>query len=335
MSKVPSPQPPQPTQFDRRRVMVAAGGSLVAWMLAGCRPAPALTRVGVIRWIGYEPLVLARELGLLDESRGVRLVELPSNTTALMALASGDIDAATLTLDECLVAIEGGVDARVLWVFDESAGADVVLARPPIATLAELRGKRIGVEQTAAGALMLGQVLDAAQLTPAEIQLVQMTADQHLSAYREGGVDALITFEPYAAQIQRCGARRLIDSRSFPGLIVDVLVARSAALEGTEARFTALARAYFSALQHVQAQPIDARRRMGERLGLSEAEVTAALAGIRVFDVDGNRRWLSGPAPALYASAQRVAGELRRAGILRRAPALDHLIDDRFLPKDL
>ena len=59
-----------------------------------------------------EPLFLARELGYYNDAR-LRLVELPSSTANLMALASGEVEAATLTLDELLIAREGQLDTAV------------------------------------------------------------------------------------------------------------------------------------------------------------------------------------------------------------------------------
>ncbi len=71
------------------------------WLARAVMPVP-LTRVGGILWVGYEPLFLARDLGRYDAGT-LRLVEMPSNTANLMALATGELEAATLTLDEFLL----------------------------------------------------------------------------------------------------------------------------------------------------------------------------------------------------------------------------------------
>lgn len=127
--------------MDRNRRRLLAMAALAPMLHQGGCGAPALTRVGGIVRIGHEPLFLARELGLYDPRR-LRLIEMPSNTSAL-------------TLDECLLAREGGVDLRVITVFGYSTGADIVMVRPEIVRLEDLKGLRIGVEETAASALML------------------------------------------------------------------------------------------------------------------------------------------------------------------------------------
>jgi len=313
-----------------RRDVLASLLTLPLW--AGCQPARPLVRVAGIVWVGYEPLFLARELGLLDES-AVRLVEMPSNTASLMALASKEVEAACLTLDECLLAREGGLDVRVILVFDDSAGADVVMARPPLRTPRDLAGRRIGVEETAVGALTLSKTLEIAGLAPAEVVKVPVTADRQLAAYQAGEVDALVTWEPYASRLEALGARRIIDSRAFPGLIVDVLVAQASALAAAAESFRQLTAAYFAALDHFLQKPADAARRMAPRLGIPPEAVARAYAGVRMMDRRANRTWLGEGGERLTAAAIQVQTLMLQNGLLRRPVTLAGLADARFLPE--
>lgn len=315
----------------RRRFLVAS--ALAPLVLAGaCSAPPPLTRVGGILWIGCEPLFLARELGLYDPDV-LRLVEMPSSTASLMALATGELEAATLTLDEFLLAREGGLDVRVILVFDDSAGADAVMSRPGIERLEDIKGKRIGVEETAAGALVLAKLLEKAQLAPDEVVRVQVTGDRHLEAYMAGEVDVLVTWEPFATQLQAQGARRIFDSRHFPGLVIDVLVAHADALERTPEAFRKLLAGHFQALDYLRASPDDAFRRMAPRLGVSPDEVRAALQRVHLMDRAANRGWLGGPQPGLLSTAENVARVMVSSGLLKKVPALEGLADPRFLPE--
>jgi NitT/TauT family transport system substrate-binding protein len=128
-----------------------------AFLLSGCHPHVPM-RVTAHPWVGYEPMFLARQHGWLD-TRLVRLVETPSASDSLHLLGHGLVEAAALTLDEVLRARALGLPLVVPMVFDVSAGADGVLARQPVQP-AELAGARIGVEQSAVGALMLAALLE-------------------------------------------------------------------------------------------------------------------------------------------------------------------------------
>jgi NitT/TauT family transport system substrate-binding protein len=292
---------------------------------------PPLTRVGCIVWIGYEPLFLARDLGFLDPRR-LRLVEMPSNTSSLMLLATGDLEAATLTLDECLLAREGGVDLRVILVFDYSAGADVVMARPEIVRLKDLKGRRIGIEETAASGLVLAKLLEHARLAPLDVEKVALTSGRQIEAYRNNQVDALVSWEPFATQLETHGARRLFDSRAIPGLLVDVLVARTDALDAAPDNFRELVARHFQAQEHLHSVPDDALRHMAPRLRLSDADMRTALQGIRMLDRNANRDWLQGVNPSLKAAAAQLGQTMRTLDLLQRAPDVRDLADPRFLP---
>lgn len=319
--------------MDKRRRRFLATTALAALALgSACSRQLPLTRVGGITWIGYEPLFLARELGLYDPDT-LRLVEMPSNTANLMALATGDVEAAALTLDECLIAREGGLDLRAILVFDYSAGADVVMSRPGLDRLEDIRGKRIGVEETAAGALMLAKLLEQAGLAPDEVVKVRITADRQLQAYSTGEVDVLVSWEPFATQLQSQGAQRLFDSTHFPGLIVDVLVAHADALERSPEAFRQLLAGYFQALEYLRKSPGDACSRLAPRLGVSPDEVRTALQGIRLMDLAANRNWLGGASPGVVRSAENVGRIMVSSGLLKRNPVLDGLADPRFLPE--
>lgn len=317
--------------MDRNRRRLLATAALAPLMQLGGCAVPPLTRVGSIVWIGYEPLFLARELGFYDPRR-LRLVEMPSNTSSLLLLATGDIEAAALTLDECLLAREGGVDLRVILVFDYSAGADVVMVRPDILRLEELKGRRIGVEEAAASALVLAKLLEHAGLAPHDVNKVRLTSGRQVEAYRTKQVDAVVSWEPFATQLEAEGARRLFDSRALPGLLVDVLVARTDALDAAADNFRRLVAGHFQAQQRLQSSPDDALRRMAPRLHLSDVDMRIALQGIRMLDRAANRDWLDGASPRLTGAATELVQTLLPLGLLRRVPDLHGLADPRFLP---
>lgn len=313
-----------------------AGASFGVWMplaaVPGCRPAPPALRVALNGWIGYSPFFLAQELGHVPESV-VRLVEFPSNTASMMSLVNGEVTAAALTLDELLLAREGGLDVRAALVFDESAGADVLMARQNITQLANLRGKRIGVESTAVGALMLSRVLETAQLSPTDVVKVPLTVDQHVAAYQAQQIDAVITFEPMASRLRALGARPLLDSSSFPGLIVDVLVVSARINPQQSEQLRQLINGHFLALQHLRINPANAARLLASHQQIPANEVLSAFNGIRLANDAANRGWLGGQNPGLGASARSVGQLMVAAHLLQRQPDTATLCDPRFLPE--
>lgn len=290
-----------------------------------------LLRVATHVWPGYELLYLAREQGYYDERR-IRLVELTSATETASALRTGAVEAGALTLDEALSLVGRGVEVRIVLAFDDSAGADVLLAHPDIADLAGLRGRRIGAENSAVGALLLDAALQTAGLTPADITLTPLTVDEQLAAYRAGRVDAVVTFDPVAAQLRAEGARPLFDSRQIPHQIVDVLVVRSDALHRHGKALELLIAGYFRALRDWRDRAPQLAPLLAPRLRLAPPEVIHAFQGLRLFGLAENRQLLAGSEPALERAAGVLSERMVARRLLRAAPPPGPLADARWLP---
>jgi NitT/TauT family transport system substrate-binding protein len=314
----------QPT--GTRRCFLGAMGGAVVSVLAGCSPlAQEPIRVGAHVWPGYELVYLARHLGMLNAQQ-VRLIETPSATASLRSFSSGSMEAACLTLDEVLTAREDGIDLSVVAVLDVSMGADVLIAHPELGSLEQLRGKRIGVEQTAVGAVMLDAVLQRARLTLADVEVRYTTVDGHEAAFDSGAVDALITYEPTKSRLQQAGAVALFSSADVPGLVVDVLAVRTDVLRRRADAVRHLVQAHFQARQAWHDQPDVHAAFLSQRLGLPPEEVPAAFADLELPDRVANRTLLQGESPFLLATVMQLGAVMQKAGLLKQPPLLDGLL---------
>jgi NitT/TauT family transport system substrate-binding protein len=307
------------------------GAPVAAAVVSGCNdPSPPL-RVGTIVFPGYEFLFLARELGWLDPKQ-VRLIELLSSTDNLALMEEGRLDAATLTLDEVIATRAKGIDLRIVAVFDVSQGADAVMARGGVDKPAALRGRRVGVEDSAMGVVMLDAVLRAAGLRPEDIVKVPITVDQSLALFQAEQLDAVVTFEPWVSQMEALGAVRLFDSTRIPGRIVDVLAVRADVIGPRAQALRHLVSAHFAALAHFRGDMAGAAVRMAPRLQVAPAEVAASFKGLHLPDAAGNREVLR-PGGRFDESVQAVQRLLIERRILERAVKVDALVDLRFLPQ--
>jgi NitT/TauT family transport system substrate-binding protein len=298
--------------------------------LGACTAPPAPLRVGAIAFAGYAFLFLAERLGRFDTAQ-LQLKELRSNTDALRALSTHRIEAAALTLDEVITAVQEGVSLKVIAVLDSSQGADAVMARPGITEPAQARGRRIGVEATATGGLLLGAFLAKAGLRPIDVTPVPVRLAQAAEAYRSGRVDLAITAEPWVTTLEGLGARRLFDSREMPGRIVDVLAVRSDAQDTHGSALRALLAAHFAALAAFQAQPAQMALALAPWLKLAPDQVPSAFRGLHFPSPDENRQLLA-PGGAVAAGIPALVTQMRELGLLRGAVDTTGLLDPRWLP---
>jgi NitT/TauT family transport system substrate-binding protein len=319
--------------FPSRYPRAFAGLFVLLWLLAGCSPwsgDSAWLRIGTNVWPGYEPLYLARDLGYFDQTP-VKLVEYPSASEVIRAFRNGAIEGAALTLDEVLLLEQSGLEPRVVLVMDVSHGGDVIIGRPGTGGMPGLKGRRVGVEDTALGAYVLSRALQLHGMQPSEIQIVPLEASGHEQAFRAGDIDAVVTFEPMRSNLLAANAELLFDSTLIPGEVVDVLAIRRDYLERHPKTVQMLVQKWFDTLAYQVRNPDEAARRISKRLGIRPDEFMESLAGLKIPGRAETRQMLAGSTPSLAESAERLRDTMRAYGLLDRDIQLTGIIDGSHL----
>lgn len=303
--------------------------ALAAGALLGACARQEPLRVGIHPWIGYEPLYLAEKLGWLP--RDVQLREANNANDLLHLLQQGEIDAATLTLDELLVARSRNIPVTAVLVFDVSAGSDAVVARKGIDSVSQLSGKLIAVESSAVGMLVLTKALASVGLSLADVSIKNLPPNKQLQAWKQNGIDAMVTYEPMATQLQRNGAVRIFDSRQLPNTIFDVLAVRSDRVKPDLLR--ALIRAHFRALEHIRTNRQDAMFRIAAHQHVSLPELQNIIGGITMPNLEGNQRYLD-EAGSLPKAARDLSRFMLEHRLLTHPVSLDAITTNAYLPAE-
>ncbi|MBL8917602.1 MAG: ABC transporter substrate-binding protein [Myxococcaceae bacterium] len=290
-------------------------GLLVALGTWGAPVVAAPVRIGTNRWIGYEPLHAAAAEGKLPSH--LQLVEYVSATQVLRAFENRDIDAAAVTLDEALSLSASTRDVALVAVLDVSHGGDAVIARPPRASLDQLAGARIAVEDTAVGHLMLRRALDRAHLSRDQVQVISLPVNDHVVKW-DAGLDAVVTFEPIRSRLLALGGVEVFSSRDIPGEIVDVLVVRRSSLAARPTVRAELTRACFQARGWALSEPARFAGRAALRLKVTESEVSAQLEGVRLPTEEESQAQLRG---ALLETAKSTLSFVQGPGAPTEADA--------------
>ncbi len=290
--------------------------------LLACKEEQGTLRIGSNRWPGYAPLYLADERGELQQA-GMQLIEYPHTTGVIRAFENGLLDAALLTLDEALRLASEGLDLRLLLVADVSAGADALYAAPHIRTLQDLRGQRIGVENTALGGYFLSRILDEAGLNEQQISVVNLPVNEHARALREGRIDAVVSFATEEGAIHASNARRLFDSRKLPNAIIDVLVvARQRTSPADQQRLQAL---WQRNLDWQLANRPAAMDILERRLGIARPELELTFSQLLLGDAGLNQQLQR--EGVLRRELMQLEAYLLERGLILRRPA-NPLLDE-------
>jgi NitT/TauT family transport system substrate-binding protein len=301
-------------------------------VLMGCKSKLTLPlKVGTNQWIGYESLYLAQNRKLFD-GHNIKLIQMPSATEAARALRNESLDVAALTLDEALTLLQYSPDLRIVLVMDNSNGGDVLLANPKIHSLQELKNKRIGVENTAVGAILLDAALQEGKMNVADVELIPVEVNVHENYYNENKIDALVTFEPHKTHLIAKGALNLFDSSHIPDLIMDVLVTRPDVINQQKAALKALIAGHFQALAYLHEHPREAASWIASRLEVNPDDVMVQLKGIEIPDLGKNRYFLTGKVSALKSKITELTALMLERQLLFKPINTEHLVEGSLLP---
>mgnify|MGYP005753393499 CR=1 FL=1 len=327
---MPDDKPPSPTTRMAWALpylfVLAALVALVA-VLAPPAPPPPL-RVAIGPWIGYEPLVLAREQDWLGPR--LRLVETLSNTETGQALRDGSADVAGVTLDEAIRLYSDGVPVRIIAVLSDSRGADALVVAPGIDGIAGLRGQAVLVEDSAVGFHLLNSALATANMEARDVRVVRVQAALIPGRWRAGAAAGAVSYEPMLSELVAAGAVPAFTTAGHPGLVLDVLVAREEVLQGRLPELRELLAAWDRAA-HAFANPDQLPLGMLAAGGrLDPAAYRAALDGVAFLDGEASRRMMAGQPSELAGHVDAMVETLRDAGL---DPSLR--VDGRLLAPDV
>lgn len=270
---------------------VACGGSLSSSSSGGGPSASGSPiRLGFSAWPGWFPWQVAEEKGLFAK-RGVnvKLTYFQSYTDSLNALASGNLDANSQTLNDTVSSVAGGAKQTVVLTNDNSTGNDQIIVGPGINSLADLRGKKVGAEQGTVDHYLLLLALQKAGLAAGDVDFQPLETGAAAAAFASGRLDAVGAFAPFTTQaLARSGAKAIATSADFPGAIPDLLVMNRELVANRPDDVQKLVGAWFDTLAFIKANPGEAVSIMAKKAGVSVADYQAYDKGTTIFSLEDN-----------------------------------------------
>ncbi|WP_211588824.1 aliphatic sulfonate ABC transporter substrate-binding protein [Allorhizocola rhizosphaerae] len=297
--------------------------------------APARVTLGFTAWPGWLPWQVAKEQGLFAKHGvNVELKFFTNYTDSLLALETAALDANSQTLNDTLISISSGAKQTIVLVNDNSTGNDKIIARQGITSVAELKGRRIAVEQGTAHHYLLLLALQQAGLSQRDVILQPQPAEAAAAAFAAGQVDAVSVSAPYTNRaLYREGSRAIATSAEFPGAIPNHLVVRPALIEEHPDAVQGLVNAWFDTLEWIKENRAAATAIMARVCGVSVADYQTFAAGTSIFTrqqaIDAFK---PGTTPKhLNFQATQIADFVFGTGMVQSRPAVAGLLDERFV----
>ncbi|MDR6677614.1 aliphatic sulfonate ABC transporter substrate-binding protein [Pseudomonas oryzihabitans] len=218
--------------MKRRTLLKRLGAAVLAAPLAqawGEAARPARLRLGYQK--GSIALVLAKEHRLLERAYPevtLDWLEFAAGPQMLEALNLGRLDVASTGDLPPLFAQAAGADLVYIGAEPAKPRAETLLvpAGSPLQGVAELKGKRIGLQKGSSSHNLVLRLLQREGLAFSDIQPVYLAPADANAAFSQGSLDAWAIWDPYAALVLHQGQARLLADGTGLGLNGPLYTAR-------------------------------------------------------------------------------------------------------------
>lgn len=196
----------------------------MAMSLFGIAQAKPLT-IGYSDWPGWVAWEVGVEKGWFSEAGVDVELEWFDYVASMDAYAAGQLDAVCMTNGDALVTGATARRSTMALINDFSNGNDMIIAVPGINSVADLAGKKVGVEIGFVGHLLLLQALEKAGLSEDDVDLLNVPTNETPMVLASGEVDAIVAWQPSSSQSLQMvpGSAAIYTSANDPGLIYDTL----------------------------------------------------------------------------------------------------------------
>lgn len=286
-------------------------------------------RIGSNNWFGYEPLHYAKAAGYYKTS--VKMVELASASEVLRAYKNNTLEVVGLTLDEVILLRSKGFNPVIVAILDTSNGGDVIIAQKEFKTMHSLKGKRVGLENTALGAYVISRALELNQMQPGDVKIIPLEFNEHEQAFNTHQVDAVVTFEPVKSHLLEKESTLLFSSKEIPHEIVDVLVVSEHAVQNHYTQVQDIVNGVLRAQSDLRQKEEKIIQFIGHRNHLSDEEMKVSLEGITVPTAKENLLQLKNLTPTINKLHQAMLAKK----LIEHDVDTHRLINTQFLQKAL
>jgi NitT/TauT family transport system substrate-binding protein len=295
-----------------------------------------LTKVtlGYSAWPGWFPLAVAEQKGIFEEvGLDVDLKYFADYIASIEAMAAGQLDGVTQTLNDTMASVAGGSEQVIVVVNDNSTGNDKIICDGSITSVKDLKGKTIAAEAGVVDHFLLVQGLEEAGLTEADIDFRGVATDAAAASFADGEFDCVGVFAPFwLTALKRPGSKELFSSADFPGTIPDHIVVSRKLVDDDPETVQKLVDAWYLTLEFLDKNPDESTEIMAKAAETTVGEYEQLAEGTTLFTAEQALKAFAdgSDTTSLVFTAKRINPFLVRSGFTEKEAPLEGLFDESF-----
>ena len=181
----------------------------LALALAASMPAWAQKTVTFAYQDMMNPFRWVQQSGEIEKATGYKINwrQFGGGGDVIRAMASGDVAIGEVGSAGVATAISQGMDVELFWILEDIAAAEALVARngSGINTVADLKGKKVGVPFVSTTHFHLLYAMELAGLKRGDVQILNMRPPEIAAAWGRGDLDATFIWDPVLSTVKKNG----------------------------------------------------------------------------------------------------------------------------------
>lgn len=276
-------------------------------------------------------------IGMIAESEdlfkkagaNVNILKFDSGKTTRDAMIAGRVDIGVIGATPFVIgAAKGELEAIAVALYGAKTQSIVASVKSGVSSVKDLKGRKVGSQLgSATDAVFQNKILPKFGLQPSDVQVVNVTFQNHLSALAAGSVDAFAGVEPFPslAEVENMG-KVLVDYAEFD-LQPVILAANKSVIEGRRDQVVAFLRGWLAGVREYNDNREKATQIVLSYFTKKGFTVNDKVMKLMLSKIDVNPNYV----PALKAYLEAESATLVKQNKLSSAPDWNKLLNRELL----
>ncbi len=235
-------------------------------------------KVAYSDWPGYTILEVAKQKGWFKDAGIDVEMDWFDYLPSIDAFTANKVDGVCIVGTDALVTGAGpkGTKSKFIALLDFSEGSDMIVGKPGINSIKDLKGQKIGIEVTLVEHLLLLEALKRNGMTQSDVELINTSTNDTPQTLASGKVAAIGAWYPISGQAlkQVAGSKPLFTSADAKGLIYDVLAVNPTSYAKHKDDWTKFVQVYYKCVDYLMDPKThdDAVKIMAAKVGADPAD---------------------------------------------------------------
>lgn len=290
-------------------------------------------KIGYSDWPGWVAWEVAIDKGWFKEAGVDVKFEWFDYVASMDAFAAGQLDAVSMTNGDALVTGATGAKSVMILMNDYSNGNDMIIGKPGVNSLKDLKGKKVGVEVGFVDHLLLLDGLKKNGMKETDVELVNVPTNETPQVLASGEVDAIGAWQPSSGSALDLvpGSKPIYTSADEPGLIYDLLCVSPASLSAHRDEWKKVIAVWYRVVDYIKDPKTfdDAVKIMAARVGLPAAEYKKFINGTKILTLaEAKKHFVKGDGFDSVYGSSKISDDFNVANKVYEKPqAVDAYID--------